>query len=185
MLLREHSLSPASSINLIICHKVSWPEQGYQELAVIQASAYLQSHGQGQEDAFSCSGASKHSVTFPFPSCISISGSFLENICLRHKRYRIGGRGWMHSNSSLLETSLWAENTIVMEKKKKKGFPFTTSNSAHKEGLLQKTCFVHIVFWFPVLFLTLTFYPNFSVRDLAFVCMIYELLKKTLALIPG
>lgn len=70
-------------------------------------------------------------------------------------------------------------------KKKKKGFPFTTSNSAHKEGLLQKTCFVHIVFWFPVLFLTLTFYPNFSVRDLAFVCMIYELLKKTLALIPG
>lgn len=120
MLLREHSLSPASSINLIICHKVSWPEQGYQELAVIQASAYLQSHGQGQEDAFSCSGASKHSVTFPFPSCISISGSFLENICLRHKRYRIGGRGWMHSNSSLLETSLWAENTIVMEKKKKR-----------------------------------------------------------------
>lgn len=36
--LREHGFSLTLSINPIICHRVSWLEQGHQELAVILLS---------------------------------------------------------------------------------------------------------------------------------------------------
>lgn len=93
----------------------------------------------------------------------------------------------MHSDSSPLETSLWEENTIVTEKH---GLPFHNSPTLLTKRDFRKIPSAHTVFWFPVcvsvcVFLCLPFYPNFCLRDLAFMCMIYELLKKTLPLLPG
>ena len=88
----------------------------------------------------------------------------------------------MHSDSFLLETSLWAENTIVIEKN---GLPFHSPSTLLTKRDFRKICSADAVFHIVCVFLCLPFHPNFCLRNLAFVCMIYELLKKTLALLPG
>ena len=77
----------------------------------------------------------------------------------------------MHSDSFLLETSLWAENIIVIEKN---GLPFHSPSTLLTKRDFRKICSADTVFHIVRVFLCLPFHPNFCLRNLAFVCMIYE-----------
>ena len=77
----------------------------------------------------------------------------------------------MHSDSPLLETSLWAENTIVIEKN---GLPFHSPSALLTKRDFRKICSAYTVFRVECVFLCLPFHPNFCLRNLALVCMIYD-----------
>ena len=77
----------------------------------------------------------------------------------------------MHSDSPLLETSLWAENTIVREKN---GLPFHSPSTLLTKRDFRKICSAYTMFRVVCVFLCLPFHPNFCLRNLALVCMIYD-----------
>lgn len=88
MLAQEHGFSLTWSINPTICHRVSCPGTGHQELVVILACVYLvKSKDQGGKDVHllvSCCKASDYSFacSFPFPTSTFLSESRLAKTCL-------------------------------------------------------------------------------------------------------
>lgn len=87
----------------------------------------------------------------------------------------------MHSEQSLLETSLWIKDTLLQKK--------MGASLARLPILLTKDGFrkiypIHIIFGFLCLFVSAPVILSMF-RGLAFGCLIYKMLKRTLTLIPG